>query len=92
MVEGRDFLFIILYAPVQIIFSIYFLYHILGWRFVIYATAMDTSTHECHSAVIGMTVMILSFPIPGKVAHLVNNVQVSRMKKVRVDLCFVWSF
>ncbi|KAG8744472.1 hypothetical protein FRC11_013448, partial [Ceratobasidium sp. 423] len=64
MIDGRDFLFIILYGPVQIIFSIYFLYHILGW-----------------SAVIGMTVMILSFPIPGKVAYLVNNVQVSRMKK-----------
>jgi len=33
------------------------------------------------SAIIGMGVMLISFPIPGKVAHLVNNVQVERMKK-----------
>lgn len=30
--EGRDFLFVILFAPVQIIVSIIFLYQILGWR------------------------------------------------------------
>ncbi|CEL51761.1 ATP-binding cassette transporter abc4 OS=Schizosaccharomyces pombe (strain 972 / ATCC 24843) GN=abc4 PE=3 SV=1 [Rhizoctonia solani AG-1 IB] len=64
MIDGRDFLFILIFAPVQITVSIIFLYHILGW-----------------SAVIGMTVMILSFPIPGKLAYLVNNVQVARMKK-----------
>ncbi|KAJ1309716.1 hypothetical protein OPQ81_006481 [Rhizoctonia solani] len=64
VIDGRDFLFIILYAPIQVIFSVYFLYKILGW-----------------SAVIGMAVMVLSFPIPGKVAHIINNVQVSRMKK-----------
>ncbi|KAH7340935.1 hypothetical protein B0J17DRAFT_612426 [Rhizoctonia solani] len=68
MIDGRDFLFIIIFAPVQIIFSIFFLYRILGW-----------------SAIIGMSIMILSFPIPGKVAHLVNNVQVARMKKACTD-------
>ncbi|OSD04422.1 multidrug resistance-associated ABC transporter [Trametes coccinea BRFM310] len=31
LVDGRDFLFIILYAPAQIIVSIIFLYEILGW-------------------------------------------------------------
>ncbi|KAI9059804.1 multidrug resistance-associated ABC transporter [Trametes sanguinea] len=31
LVDGRDFLFIILYAPAQIIVSIVFLYEILGW-------------------------------------------------------------
>ncbi|KEP45171.1 ABC transporter, partial [Rhizoctonia solani 123E] len=64
MVEGRDFLLLLLYGPIQIIFSIFFLYRILGW-----------------SAIIGMTIMIVSIPIPGKVAHLINNAQVSRMKK-----------
>ncbi|CAE6479744.1 unnamed protein product [Rhizoctonia solani] len=64
MIDGRDFLFILIFAPVQIIFSILFLYRILGW-----------------SAVIGMGFMVLSFPIPGKLAYLVNNVQVARMKK-----------
>ncbi|KAG9103574.1 hypothetical protein FRC06_009826 [Ceratobasidium sp. 370] len=62
--EGRDFLFVLIFSPVQIIISVIFLYNILGW-----------------SAVVGMTAMVLSFPIPGKVAQLVNNVQVERMKK-----------
>ncbi|EUC62287.1 P-loop nucleoside triphosphate hydrolase, partial [Rhizoctonia solani AG-3 Rhs1AP] len=58
MIDGRDFLFVLLYGPIQIIFSIFFLYRILGW-----------------SAIIGMTIMIVSIPIPGKVAHLINNAQ-----------------
>ncbi|KAG8687950.1 hypothetical protein FRC08_011696, partial [Ceratobasidium sp. 394] len=62
--EGRDFLFVLIFSPVQIIISVIFLYNILGW-----------------SAVIGMAAMVLSFPIPGKLAQLVNNVQVERMKK-----------
>ncbi|KAG9126177.1 hypothetical protein FRC07_004584 [Ceratobasidium sp. 392] len=62
--EGRDFLFVILYSPVQIIISVFLLYNILGW-----------------SAIVGMVAMLVSFPIPGKVAQLVNNVQVERMKK-----------
>ncbi|ELU44867.1 ATP-binding cassette transporter [Rhizoctonia solani AG-1 IA] len=33
------------------------------------------------SSVIGMAFMVLSFPIPGKLAQLVNNVQTERMKK-----------
>lgn len=36
------------------------------------------------SAIIGMAAMLLSFPIPGKVAQLTNNVQIERMKKVRL--------
>ncbi|KAF8744087.1 P-loop containing nucleoside triphosphate hydrolase protein, partial [Rhizoctonia solani] len=64
MIDGRDFLLIIIFAPVQIIFSVVFLYRILGW-----------------SAVIGMGFMVLSFPIPGKLAYLFNDIQVARMKK-----------
>jgi hypothetical protein len=33
------------------------------------------------SAVVGMGFMVLSFPIPGKLAKLVNDVQTERMKK-----------
>ncbi|KAF8594046.1 hypothetical protein BDV93DRAFT_529547 [Ceratobasidium sp. AG-I] len=33
------------------------------------------------SAVLGMAVMVLLFPVPGKVARMVNNVQVALMKK-----------
>lgn len=32
--------------------------------------------------------MLLSFPIPRKVAHLVNNIQVERMKRVGFALFF----
>ncbi|QRW00074.1 ABC transporter transmembrane region [Ceratobasidium sp. AG-Ba] len=62
--EGRDFLFILLYAPIQIVASVFFLYQILGW-----------------SAVIGMLAMLISLPLPGKIAQLLNNVQAERMKK-----------
>ncbi|KAI0758154.1 multidrug resistance-associated ABC transporter [Fomes fomentarius] len=31
LVEGRDFLFLILYAPLQVILAVWFLYSILGW-------------------------------------------------------------
>ncbi|KEP49369.1 ABC transporter [Rhizoctonia solani 123E] len=62
--EGADIMFMLVFAPVQIIFSIFFLYRILGW-----------------SSIVGMTFMIISFPIPGKLAQLVNDVQTERMKK-----------
>ncbi|KAF8610641.1 hypothetical protein BDV93DRAFT_484022 [Ceratobasidium sp. AG-I] len=64
MVEGREFLIIFIYAPVQIIGSIIFLYQILGW-----------------SSIVGMAAMLVLFPITGKVGHLLNSVQVERMKK-----------
>ncbi|KAI0774725.1 multidrug resistance-associated ABC transporter [Trametes elegans] len=40
LVEGRDFLFIILYAPAQIIVAIIFLYQILGWSAFVGLAAM----------------------------------------------------
>ncbi|CAE6473454.1 unnamed protein product [Rhizoctonia solani] len=64
IVEGRDFVFLITYAPIQIVCSALLLYWILGW-----------------SAVVGMTCMALFFPLPGKVAHLVNGIQGEKMKK-----------
>ncbi|KAG8864769.1 hypothetical protein FRB96_003355 [Tulasnella sp. 330] len=62
--EGRDFLFLLLLAPSQILLCIWFLHKILGW-----------------AAFVGLGVMILTFPIPGKIASMVNDVQVERMKK-----------
>ncbi|KEP52172.1 multidrug resistance-associated ABC transporter [Rhizoctonia solani 123E] len=64
IVEGRDFVFLITYAPIQIVCSALILYWILGW-----------------SAVVGMACMALFFPLPGKVAHLVNGIQGEKMKK-----------
>ncbi|KAH7319538.1 P-loop containing nucleoside triphosphate hydrolase protein [Rhizoctonia solani] len=64
IVEARDFIFILTFVPIQIIFSALLLYWILGW-----------------SAVVGMACMILFFPIPGKIAHLVNGIQEEKMKK-----------
>ncbi|CAE7138909.1 unnamed protein product [Rhizoctonia solani] len=64
IVEGRDFVFLITYAPIQIVCSALLLYWILGW-----------------SAVVGMVCMAISFPLPGKVAQLVNGIQGEKMKK-----------
>jgi hypothetical protein len=92
VVDGRDFLFVLIFAPVQIAFSIIFLYKILGWRSVFLPSVQERLlmwTMGANSAVIGMTVMVVSFPIPGKIAHLVNNVQIERMKKVSLSLVWI---
>ncbi|QRW21004.1 ABC transporter transmembrane region [Rhizoctonia solani] len=64
ILEGRDFLFLVTYAPFEIVCSAILLYWILGW-----------------SAVVGMVCMVLFFPLPRKVAQLVNGIQVEKMKK-----------
>ncbi|CAE6467389.1 unnamed protein product [Rhizoctonia solani] len=64
IVEGRDFIFLIVFPPIQITCSALLLYWILGW-----------------SAVVGMACMALFFPIPGKIAHLVNGIQGEKMKR-----------
>ncbi|KAF8751127.1 P-loop containing nucleoside triphosphate hydrolase protein [Rhizoctonia solani] len=58
ILEGRDFLFLVTYAPFEIVCSAILLYWILGW-----------------SAVVGMVCMVLFFPLPRKVAQLVNGIQ-----------------
>ncbi|KAH7337951.1 P-loop containing nucleoside triphosphate hydrolase protein [Rhizoctonia solani] len=67
IVDGRNFVFLATYAPIQITCPALLLYWILGW-----------------SAVVGMTCMALFFPLPGRVAHLVNRIQGKKMKKVPV--------
>ncbi|KAG8908974.1 hypothetical protein FRB99_000077 [Tulasnella sp. 403] len=64
LVDGRDFLFLLIWAPLELLLSIWFLYNILGW-----------------SAIVGLVTTILTIPIPGKIAQLLNNLQVERMKK-----------
>ncbi|KAG8882444.1 hypothetical protein FRB97_008260 [Tulasnella sp. 331] len=64
IVDGRDFLFIMILAPVQFGLAISFLYHLLGW-----------------AAFVGLGVMILTFPVPGKISAMVNDLQAERMKK-----------
>ncbi|KAF8592008.1 P-loop containing nucleoside triphosphate hydrolase protein [Ramaria rubella] len=62
--DGRDFLFIAWYGPLQLAICIWFLYAVLGW-----------------SALVGMGVMLISVPLPGYVAKLLNGVQTQRMQK-----------
>ncbi|KAF9516655.1 hypothetical protein BS47DRAFT_1371638 [Hydnum rufescens UP504] len=70
--EGRDFFFIFLFAPINIILCSVFLYVLLDW-----------------SGIVGILVMVLAFPIPGKIASMVHVVQVQRMKKARMHhACF----
>ncbi|KAF8811726.1 hypothetical protein BYT27DRAFT_7160557 [Phlegmacium glaucopus] len=63
IVDGRDFLLIILNVPLQMVLSTIFLYQVLGW-----------------SAFVGLTAMLLLFPIPGYIAKKVQDAQVQRMK------------
>lgn len=63
MVEGRDFLMAILYAPLQLILGAIFLYQILSW-----------------SALVGMAVTLITLPIPGYLAKLMNSTQQNLMK------------
>jgi ABC-type multidrug transport system fused ATPase/permease subunit len=63
IIEGRDFLMAILYAPLQLVFGAVFLYQILSW-----------------SALVGMAVTLLTLPIPGYLAKLMNNTQQDLMK------------
>ncbi|KAF9807084.1 hypothetical protein IEO21_08395 [Rhodonia placenta] len=67
LINGRDFLFIVIMVPLQVCFCVWFLYNILGWR------------HNC-SAFAGMGMMIVLFPLPGYVASRTQTVQVEKMK------------
>ncbi|RDX55372.1 hypothetical protein OH76DRAFT_1428233 [Lentinus brumalis] len=40
LVDGRDFLFLVLYAPLQVVLSVIFLYSILGWSAFVGMVAM----------------------------------------------------
>lgn len=54
----RDLALLFVYAPLQLILAVVFLYQILSW-----------------SSLIGMLVLILTLPIPGLLARLLNSVQ-----------------
>ncbi|KAI0066584.1 hypothetical protein BV25DRAFT_1868241 [Artomyces pyxidatus] len=58
ILEGRDFLFVLMQMPFQVALCVYFLYRYLGW-----------------SAFVGMASMVILFPVPGKLAQLMQNVQ-----------------
>ncbi|KAH7912982.1 hypothetical protein BJ138DRAFT_1225912, partial [Hygrophoropsis aurantiaca] len=64
IIEGRDFLFLVLYIPLQTALCIWFLYGILGG-----------------SALVGLVVMVLLFPIPGYVGKKIQTVQIKKMHK-----------
>jgi ABC-type transport system involved in cytochrome bd biosynthesis fused ATPase/permease subunit len=54
----RDLALLFVYAPLQVILAVVFLYQILSW-----------------SSLVGMLVLILTLPIPGLLAKLLNSVQ-----------------
>ncbi|KAF9233710.1 hypothetical protein BU15DRAFT_90237 [Melanogaster broomeanus] len=63
--DGRDFLNLVLYAPLQLILATWFLYTILDW-----------------SALVGLVVMLVTFPIPGMIAKKIQGIKREEMKKV----------
>jgi hypothetical protein len=52
----------------------------LYWKHYLLDMLMSIRT----SALVGMLVMVLSFPLPGYVAKVIQSVQITRMKKVSV--------
>jgi ABC-type transport system involved in cytochrome bd biosynthesis fused ATPase/permease subunit len=54
----RDLAMLCVYAPLQLILAVIFLYNILSW-----------------SSLIGMLVLVLTLPVPGLLARLLNTVQ-----------------
>jgi hypothetical protein len=98
IVDGRDFLlvcepvfvffviqlsiFLVVGAPLQIGLSIWFLYNVLGWRSVLLCCVRLDFLYFFISAIVGLAVMIVLFPVPGYFAKLMGNIQATKMKKV----------
>ena len=59
----------------------------LGWRSVrLPAPIFESKSHPSHrsSAFVGITTMLILFPIPGYIGKMVQDIQVQRMKMVLV--------
>ncbi|KAI5886386.1 P-loop containing nucleoside triphosphate hydrolase protein [Schizophyllum commune H4-8] len=65
VVNGRDFILILVYIPLNVVVGIVFLYSILGW-----------------SALVGLSVIILSLPLPGLSARLIQKLDQERLKRL----------
>jgi hypothetical protein len=77
--EARDFLFILIYIPLQAILCMTFLYWILGWRYAWFRTSV-TARSKSYSAMVGLAVMVACLPLPGYIVKFIQQVQVARMK------------
>ncbi|KAI4523406.1 P-loop containing nucleoside triphosphate hydrolase protein, partial [Schizophyllum commune] len=64
VVNGRDFILILVYIPLNVILAMLFLYTILGW-----------------SALVGLGVIILSLPLPGLSARLIQKFDKERLER-----------
>lgn len=80
IVDSRDFLYMVLYTPVQIVVGMIFLYNLLGWRYV-ETPHRRSDCSRFGSTFVGLGVMVALFPIPGYITKLVQDVQVVRLKK-----------
>ena len=84
IINARDFLQIILFAPLQCAISIYGLHILLGWR---YAHLLHSFTREPFidkhliSAFVGLAVMVICFPLPGLIVKKMQSMQREVMKK-----------
>ncbi|KAL1726027.1 P-loop containing nucleoside triphosphate hydrolase protein [Schizophyllum commune] len=64
VVNGRDFILILVYIPLNVVMAMVFLYTILGW-----------------GALVGLGVIILSLPLPGLSARLIQTFDKERLKR-----------
>ncbi|KAH7108534.1 hypothetical protein BKA62DRAFT_682512 [Auriculariales sp. MPI-PUGE-AT-0066] len=70
-IDARDFLFILVYCPLQIVFCIWFLYEVLGAAYVTFS----------QTRLLVSPAMVVTFPIPGWVATKVNAISKERAKR-----------
>ena len=87
VVEARDFLFIVVYVPLQIALSIGFLYVVLGWRYVLSLLKASELT-MISSAFVGLAFILLMMFVPIIVAKFTQAIQQNRLQKTdaRVQL------
>lgn len=67
IIEGRDLPYFIAFLPLKISLSTWFLYVILGWRYVaLYRVQLSFPLTGGHSTFVGVAFMIVGFFVPGR--------------------------
>ena len=84
LTDGRDFPLSLVSFPMHLVGCTWFLYNILGWRFVprtipVFEPFLISSVH---SAIVGMMVIVMLSPVPRYLAAKLQIIQRGKAKKV----------
>jgi len=90
IVKLKDLAFVAINSPVQLTLCMLFLYKVIGVRYVSVPPSMNLSiialTHTVASALAGLGVILIMFPISGYTGRLYQVAQVDMMKKADVRM------